>query len=78
MKGALKVFANEKGTPKTLEACVSKIEKTKEQIAAKEFNVKNKEDNKSVALGTSKINYMDPRISISWCKEKEVPIERVF
>ncbi len=21
---------------------------------------------------------MDPRISVSWCKDKEVPIERIF
>jgi DNA topoisomerase-1 len=37
-----------------------------------------KEDNKTVSLGTSKINYMDPRISIAWCKKIELPIEKVF
>ena len=26
-----------------------------------------KEDLKNVALGTSKINYMDPRITVAWC-----------
>jgi DNA topoisomerase-1 len=31
-----------------------------------------------VALGTSKINYMDPRITVAWCKKVECPIERVF
>jgi len=31
-----------------------------------------------VSLGTSKINYMDPRISVAWCKRNEVPIEKVF
>ena len=31
-----------------------------------------------VSLGTSKINYMDPRITVAWCKRNEVPIERVF
>ena len=36
------------------------------------------DDNKEVALGTSKINYCDPRISVAWCKANEVPIERVF
>ena len=25
-----------------------------------------------------KINYMDPRISVAWCKRNEVPIEKVF
>lgn len=36
-----------------------------------------KEDLKTVALGTSKINYLDPRISVAWCKRHEVPIEKV-
>lgn len=42
------------------------------------MKARSKEDNKAVALGTSKINYMDPRITISWCKRKEVPIEKIF
>jgi len=37
-----------------------------------------KEDNKSIALGTSKLNYNDPRITVKWCKVNEVPIEKVF
>lgn len=24
------------------------------------------------------LNYMDPRISVAWCKRNEVPIEKVF
>jgi hypothetical protein len=24
------------------------------------------------------INYMDPRITVAWCKRNEVPIEKVF
>ena len=78
LKGAVLELSQEKGCPKTPEACTSKIQKLKEQISQKELQAKLKEDNKSVALGTSKINYMDPRISISWCKAKEVPIEKVF
>lgn len=37
-----------------------------------------KEENKEIALGTSKTNYNDPRISVSWCKLHEIPIEKVF
>jgi DNA topoisomerase-1 len=33
---------------------------------------------KTIALGTSKINYMDPRITVSWCKRLNVPIELIF
>jgi DNA topoisomerase-1 len=47
-------------------------------IKAKEFEKENKKENAEVALGTSKINYMDPRITISWCKRTETPIEKVF
>lgn len=37
-----------------------------------------KEENKEIALGTSKTNYNDPRISVAWCKFNDVPIEKVF
>lgn len=43
-----------------------------------ELDMKNKDDNKGVALGTSKINYMDPRISVAWCKKQECDISKVF
>jgi len=31
-----------------------------------------------VSLTTAKINYMDPRITVAWCKQNEVMIEKVF
>lgn len=43
-----------------------------------DLKIQTREANKSVALGTSRINYMDPRITISWCKTKDVPIEKIF
>lgn len=54
------------------------LERWAEKIKKLELDIRNKDDNKEVALGTSKINYMDPRISVAWCKRCEVPIERVF
>lgn len=42
-----------------------------------ENQIQVKEDLKTVALGTSKINYLDPRITVAWCKRNEVPIEKV-
>jgi len=29
-------------------------------------------------LGTSKLNYLDPRISVAWCKKYGVPIEKIY
>lgn len=31
-----------------------------------------------IAIGTSKTNYNDPRISVAWCKKMEFPIEKIF
>ena len=31
-----------------------------------------KDETKNVSLGTSKINYNDPRITVAWCKRHEV------
>jgi DNA topoisomerase-1 len=56
----------------------SRLEAAKKRLAKAELAAAVKEDLKTVALGTSKINYMDPRITIAWCKRNEVPIEKVF
>jgi DNA topoisomerase-1 len=52
--------------------------KLEERIENAKGKITLKDDSKTVALGTSKINYMDPRISVAWCKRKDVPIEKVF
>ena len=26
----------------------------------------------------SKINYLDPRITVAWCKKHDVPLEKIF
>lgn len=60
------------------EQVAKKITAWSAKIAKMEMNLKHKDDNKEVSLGTSKINYMDPRITVAWCKRNEVPIEKVF
>jgi DNA topoisomerase-1 len=45
-----------------------KIESWKKKIKALSLRLQDKTDNKEVALGTSKLNYMDPRITVAWCK----------
>jgi DNA topoisomerase-1 len=62
----------------TKEQVVKKIEAWNGKISKMEMDLKHKDDNKEVSLGTSKINYMDPRISVAWCKRNEVPIEKIF
>ncbi|KAK4851891.1 hypothetical protein QYF36_019214 [Acer negundo] len=62
----------------TPEAIDKKIAQTNVKIEKMERDMKTKEDLKSVALGTSKINYLDPRITVAWCKRHDVPIEKIF
>ncbi|XP_047311133.1 DNA topoisomerase 1 alpha-like [Impatiens glandulifera] len=72
---------NDDGKPKrnlNPEALEKKIAQTTAKIEKMERDKETKEDLKTVALGTSKINYLDPRISVAWCKRHEVPIEKIF
>ncbi|XP_058729523.1 DNA topoisomerase 1 alpha-like isoform X1 [Vicia villosa] len=62
-------------TPEVLE---KKISQTNAKIQKMQRDMKTKEDLKTIALGTSKINYLDPRITVAWCKRHEVPIEKLF
>eukprot|EP00095_Tigriopus_kingsejongensis_P004567 maker-scaffold462_size163801-snap-gene-0.41 protein:Tk04567 transcript:maker-scaffold462_size163801-snap-gene-0.41-mRNA-1 annotation:"topoisomerase 1b" len=54
------------------------LERLMEQLNKLETQAVDKEENKSIALGTSKLNYLDPRISVAWCKKFDVPIEKVY
>ncbi|KAM3395321.1 DNA topoisomerase 1 alpha [Capsicum galapagoense] len=62
----------------TPEALQKKIDQTNAKIENIERQIDTKEELKTVALGTSKINYLDPRITVAWCKRHEVPIEKMF
>ena len=54
------------------EDLAAKEAQAEDKIRKLEIEVRNKNDNKEVSLGTSKINYCDPRISVAWCKNNEV------
>ncbi len=69
------LFAN---TPNSEDQIDKRIDSWVEKIKKVEVNVRDRQDNKEVSLGTSKINYMDPRISVAWCKRNEIPIEKIF
>ncbi|KAI6654463.1 DNA topoisomerase I, mitochondrial-like [Oopsacas minuta] len=55
-----------------------KIHNLDEQLHKLKIQATDKEENKQIALGTSKLNYLDPRISVAWCKKYSVPIEKVY
>ncbi|KAJ9648500.1 DNA topoisomerase 1 [Coniosporium tulheliwenetii] len=71
-----KVEAEGKGI--TIDKLEANIEKLTERIEAQKLQLEDKDNNKEVALGTSKINYIDPRLTVVFSKKFNVPIERFF
>ncbi|XP_066873921.1 DNA topoisomerase I, mitochondrial isoform X1 [Kogia breviceps] len=54
------------------------LEKLEEQLGRLGVQATDKEESKQVALGTSKLSYLDPRISVAWCKRFGVPVEKIY
>lgn len=42
------------------------LERLKEQLKKLELQETDRDENKTIALGTSKLNYLDPRITVAW------------
>ncbi|KAJ8281210.1 hypothetical protein GJAV_G00064860 [Gymnothorax javanicus] len=65
-----------------LQALVEKkkkaVQRCEEQLLKMEIQATDREENKQIALGTSKLNYLDPRISVAWCKNMGVPLEKIY
>jgi len=76
-KADAKVHRDEK-SKKTVETKKKALERIEEQLMKLEVQATDREENKQIALGTSKLNYLDPRISVAWCKKWGIPIEKIY
>mmetsp|Transcript_8322 Transcript_8322/g.16723 ORF Transcript_8322/g.16723 Transcript_8322/m.16723 type:complete len:229 (-) Transcript_8322:95-781(-) len=56
----------------------SKIAQIEKRVEKAKQDMEVKDRLKNVSLGTSKINYNDPRITVAWCKRHDVPIHKPF
>ncbi|KAK4111936.1 hypothetical protein N656DRAFT_130502 [Canariomyces notabilis] len=66
------------GKSPTVEKLMAAIDKLDERIKTLELQCADREGNKEVALGTSKINYIDPRLTVAFSNRFKVPIEKFF
>jgi DNA topoisomerase-1 len=66
------------GKSPTIEKLEENVKKIDARIATMSVQAEDKENNKEVALGTSKINYIDPRLTVVFTKKFDVPIEKFF
>mmetsp|Transcript_40519 Transcript_40519/g.101970 ORF Transcript_40519/g.101970 Transcript_40519/m.101970 type:complete len:831 (+) Transcript_40519:192-2684(+) len=64
--------------PTTVLRCEKMIERLQARVKKIETKLIEKDELKTIALGTSRLNYLDPRISIVWCRKNKVPISRIF
>lgn len=62
----------------TIENMRAQVEKIKAQIEKIECAKRDKEDDLQVSLDTSKLNYIDPRLTVMFSKKYGVPIEELF
>lgn len=62
----------------TVEKLKSQVDTLTNRILNTTFQLKDKEDNSEVSLGTSKMNYIDPRLTVMFSKKFNVPIEKLF
>lgn len=49
-----------------LEKKKAQAQRLEDQLFKLEVTATDKEENKEIALGTSKLNYLDPRITVAW------------
>ncbi|MCI4387125.1 hypothetical protein PGIGA_G00070420 [Pangasianodon gigas] len=76
-KADAKAMHDEK-SKKAVETKKKAVQRLSEQLMKLEVQATDREENKQIALGTSKLNYLDPRISVAWCKKWGVPIEKIY
>ncbi|NXV68969.1 TOP1 topoisomerase, partial [Molothrus ater] len=76
-KADAKIRRDEK-SKKTVESKKKAVQRIEEQLMKLEVQATDREENKQIALGTSKLNYLDPRISVAWCKKWGIPIEKIY
>lgn len=72
VKRARKTYNNVK------EKWTKRVDRLTERIDNYKTKINIKEKTKGIALGTSKLNYADPRIAISWCKDNNVDVKRIY
>ncbi|XP_073515729.1 DNA topoisomerase I, mitochondrial-like [Phyllobates terribilis] len=63
---------------KVVESKKKAIMRGEEQLMKMEVQATDREENKQIALSTSKLNYLDPRISVAWCKKWDIGLEKIY
>jgi DNA topoisomerase-1 len=60
------------------ETKADRITKLTEKLKKLRIKKELKQEMKNTALSTSRVNYIDPRITVAFCKKFNIPIDKVF
>ena len=75
IKNARQKLQKAKKSKKKNPSKIAKMEQILKKLKAKKLL---KIELKNISLGTSKINYIDPRISIAFLKKNNLPVDKIF
>lgn len=63
---------------KKIDKLTAQLVKANQKLQEFKMKIDFKNGTKDIALGTSKSSYSSPKVVISWCKDKGVPIEKIY
>eukprot|EP01062_Namystynia_karyoxenos_P060290 TRINITY_DN51826_c0_g1_i1.p1 TRINITY_DN51826_c0_g1~~TRINITY_DN51826_c0_g1_i1.p1 ORF type:complete len:203 (+),score=77.83 TRINITY_DN51826_c0_g1_i1:92-700(+) len=64
--------------PSNFEALKKRVESARDRLSKADAAMKIKGDTMQVSLGTSKTNYIDPRVICAWCQREKVRYTQVY
>jgi len=64
--------------PQTEQACRKQMGTLKDRMIKVHAEMSTRESNKNISLSTARVNYMDPRITIAFCKRTNLDIKHLF
>jgi len=68
----------QKAMPATVESAEKKIQNLEARIGRLDTKKKDKDQLKEVSTSTSKVNYIDPRVTLAWCGRVGLDSKKVF
>jgi DNA topoisomerase-1 len=74
----IKTLSDTEEKSEIVESMNNQIKNKSEMLKKLELIKTQKEESKEVAISTSRINYIDPRISLAWCSKLNLDMKKVF
>ena len=78
LKDSRRFLSLKAALPRTVEGITERLVSLVQKMGELKKTLKGKDELKTVALGTSKMNYLDPRITVAFCRRTGMEVSKVF